>query len=228
MAKIYLICGKICSGKSYYYKKLKEKVSGVILSPDEATYDLIKNERGEFYNVFCDRLLKYLNKKAVEIVENPKSKLSLDLDKIAEEEKFDGYYAIVSSELDKTDEEIIDIYRELWKIEETFKITKSELETRPVYVSRKEHIEAHFLICFIALTLARMLQHRLNGKYSVSQILESLQKCNCSHIQENYWLFNYTDDILSDIGTELNINFSQKFRQLQDIKKILADTKNMS
>ena len=61
MAKIYLICGKICSGKSYY-------CSVVILSPDEATYDLIKNEQGEFYNVFCDRLLKYLNKKAVEIV----------------------------------------------------------------------------------------------------------------------------------------------------------------
>lgn len=51
-----------------YCKKLKEKISGVILSPDEATYDLIKNEQGEFYNVFCDRLLKYLNKKAVEIV----------------------------------------------------------------------------------------------------------------------------------------------------------------
>lgn len=165
------------------------------------------------------------DKSTGEIVENPKSKLSLDLDKIAEEEKFDGYYAIVSSELDKTDQEIIDIYRELWKIEETFKITKSELETRPVYVSRKEHIEAHFLTCFIALTLARMLQQRLNGKYAVNQILESLQKCNCSHIQENYWLFNYTDDILSDIGTELNINFDQKFMRLQDIKKILSETK---
>ena len=68
MAKVYLICGKICSGKSYYCKKLKEKVNGVILSPDEATYDLIRNEQGEFYNVFCDRLLNYLNKKAVEIV----------------------------------------------------------------------------------------------------------------------------------------------------------------
>lgn len=161
-----------------------------------------------------------------EIIENPKSKLSLDFDKIEEEEKFDGYYAIVSSELDKTDEEIIDIYRELWKIEETFKITKTELETRPVYVSRREHIEAHFLTCFIALTLARMLQQRLNCKYSVNQILESLQKCNCSHIQENYWLFDYTDEVLTDIGNEFNINFSQKFRQLQDIKKVLSETKN--
>ena len=165
------------------------------------------------------------DKNTGEIIENPKSKLSLDLDKIAEEEKLDGYYAIVSSELNKTDEEIIDIYRELWKIEETFKITKSELETRPVYVSRKEHIEAHFLTCFIALTLARMLQQKLESKYSVSQILESLQKCNCNHVQENYWLFDYTDEVLADIGNVLNINFDQKFMRLQDIKKILSDTK---
>lgn len=168
------------------------------------------------------------DKSTGEIIENPKSRLSLDIDKISEEEKFDGYYAIVSSELDKTDEEIIDIYRELWKIEETFKITKSQLETRPVYVSRKEHIEAHFLTCFIALTLVRMLQQKLNNKYSVNQILESLQKCNCSHIQENYWLFDYTDNILMDIGNELNINFDQKFMRLQDIKKILSETKKSS
>ena len=168
------------------------------------------------------------DKSTGEIIENPKSRLSLDIDKISEEEKFDGYYAIVSSELDKTDEEIIDIYRELWKIEETFKITKSQLETRPVYVSRKEHIEAHFLTCFIALTLVRMLQLKLNNKYSVNQILESLQKCNCSHIQENYWLFDYTDNILMNIGNELNINFDQKFMRLQDIKKILSETKKSS
>ena len=52
MSKVYLICGKICSGKSYYSKKLKEEVNAVILSPDEATYDLINNEQGEFYNIF--------------------------------------------------------------------------------------------------------------------------------------------------------------------------------
>lgn len=68
MSKVYLICGKICSGKSFYSKKLKEEVNAVILSPDEATYDLINNEQGEFYNIFCERLLKYMNKKCVEIV----------------------------------------------------------------------------------------------------------------------------------------------------------------
>lgn len=68
MSKVYLICGKICSGKSYYSKQLKEEVNGVILSPDEATYDLIHNEQGEFYNIFIERLFPYFNKKAIEIV----------------------------------------------------------------------------------------------------------------------------------------------------------------
>jgi len=162
--------------------------------------------------------------KTGEIIE-AKSKLSLDLEKIEEEEKYDGYYAIVTSELDKTDEEIIDIYRELWRIEESFKITKSELEARPVHVSRKEHIEAHFLICFISLVLARLLQERVSKKYSAAQIIKSLSKCNCSNVQENYWQFKYRDNILEDIGNALSIDFSKKFKTLQDIKNILAETK---
>ncbi|MBQ7307337.1 MAG: AAA family ATPase, partial [Clostridia bacterium] len=70
MAKIILICGKICSGKTYYANKIKEKERAVILSTDEATFDLINNEQGEFYNIFDERLNKYLRKKAVEICKN--------------------------------------------------------------------------------------------------------------------------------------------------------------
>lgn len=67
MSKICLICGKICSGKTYYAKQLKEKYNAVILSTDEATFDLINNEQGEFYNVFAARVNNYLKKKAAEI-----------------------------------------------------------------------------------------------------------------------------------------------------------------
>ena len=156
-----------------------------------------------------------------------KSKLSLDIEKIAEEEKLDGYYAIVTSEMEKTDEEVIDIYRGLWRIEETFKVTKSELDDRPVYVSTKEHIEAHFLTCYLALVISRVLQHKLDKKHSVGKILESLSKCNCSNLKENYYLFDYYNDILKDIGSVTNIDFSLKSRTLQDIKKILGTTKRI-
>lgn len=175
--------------------------------------------------VGASKYVKHLvfDKKTGEIIE-AKSQLSLDEEKIAEEERLDGYYMIVSSEFDKTPDEIIDIYRGLWRIEETFKVTKSELDARPVYVSRKEHIEAYFLTCYIALVLSRVLQHKLDKKYSVGKILESLSKCNCSNIQENYYLFDYYDTVLKDIGTITNIDFSLKNRALQDIKKILGTT----
>ena len=164
------------------------------------------------------------DKNTGEIIE-AKSKLSLDEEKIAEEEALDGYYAIVSSEFNKTDDEIIDIYRGLWRIEETFKVTKSELEDRPVYMSTKEHIEAHFLTCYLALVICRVLQHKLEKKYSVEKILESLKQCNCSHIENNYYLFNFFDEVLKDIGNAISIDFSNKYMRLQEIKKILAETK---
>ena len=68
MSRIIAICGKICSGKSYYARQIKEQKNAVILSIDEATYELIDNKQGEFYNVFAERVNKYLMKKAVEIV----------------------------------------------------------------------------------------------------------------------------------------------------------------
>lgn len=67
MAKVILVCGKICSGKSYYSKELQKSLNAVIISPDEATYELINNEQGEFYNVFSQRLIKYLTHKVGEI-----------------------------------------------------------------------------------------------------------------------------------------------------------------
>ena len=63
---------------------------------------------------------------------------------LAEEEKYDGYYAIVTSKMKKSDEKIVEIYRGLWRIEDSFRVTKSDPETRPVYLSRQDHIEAHF------------------------------------------------------------------------------------
>lgn len=69
MGKVIIVCGKICSGKSYYSKSIKDSFNAVIISPDEATYELINNEQGEFYNIFSERLNKYLTKKVGEIAQ---------------------------------------------------------------------------------------------------------------------------------------------------------------
>lgn len=87
--------------------------------------------------------------------------LSLKEDRIKEEEKYDGYYSIVTSEEHLSDIEIRRIYRGLSKIEETFKVTKSGLSGRPVWLSLEEHIQSHFLTCFIALVIVRLLEKRL-------------------------------------------------------------------
>ena len=151
--------------------------------------------------------------------------LDINEDLIREEEALDGYYMLLTSEMDTPDDKIIDIYRGLWRIEESFKITKSELEARPVYVWTNEHIEAHFLTCFIALTLSRILEMKLEHKYSAGRILESLSKANCSLVQQNYYMFDYYDEVLKDIGELMNIDFAKRIRTLGDIKQVLADTK---
>ncbi|MCC7570584.1 IS1634 family transposase, partial [Candidatus Micrarchaeota archaeon] len=154
-----------------------------------------------------------------------KQKPIFDERKLLEEEKFDGYYAIVTSEWKKSDEEILEIYRGLWRIEEAFKVTKSDLKARPVYLSRNDHIQAHFLICFVALFIARLLALRLDNKYTISRIVESLNKSSGSLLEENWYVFDYADEITKTITEVLGVDLNRKYLKLGDIKKILGATK---
>ena len=151
--------------------------------------------------------------------------LDINEDLIREEEALDGYYVLLTSEMDTPDDKIIDMYRGLWRIEESFKITKSELEARPVYVWTREHIEAHFLTCFIALTISRILEMKLEHKYSTGRIIDSLSRAECSLLQQNYYVFDYYDEVLKDIGNVTNIDFSKRIRTLGEIKQVIADSK---
>jgi hypothetical protein len=164
------------------------------------------------------------DKKTGEIIIT-KQKPVFDYEKLREEEKFDGYYAIVTSELEKTDEEIIEIYRGLWKIEESFKITKSDLEARPVYLSREDRIQAHFLICFVALTIARILEFRLGNAYSVTKIMESLSRVCGTQLEENWYVFDYADEITEALREKFGVDLSRKYLRLGEIRKILGNTK---
>ena len=151
--------------------------------------------------------------------------LDIDEDLIREEEALDGYYMLLTSEMDTPDDKIIDMYRGLWRIEESFKITKSELEARPVYVWTREHIEAHFLTCFVALIISRILEMKLEHKYSTERIIDSLSRAECSLLQQNYYVFDYYDEVLKDIGNVTNIDFSKRIRTLGEIKQVIADSK---
>jgi transposase len=151
--------------------------------------------------------------------------LELDMDKIKAEEALDGYYAIITSEYKESDDRIIEIYRGLWRIEESFRVIKSDLEARPVFVSRNDHIHAHFLICFISLLISRLMELRLDRSFSITRILESLRNAECTHLKQNYYLFDYYDEVLEQMEKEFHIPFSNRIQSLGEIKKILASTK---
>ena len=90
-----------------------------------------------------------------------KAKVELNEEKIQKYKDTMGYYMIVTSEIDTPDRDIINKYHGLSRIEDSFRIIKSDLEGRPIYVRTNEHIKAHFLICFIALTIIRILQYKI-------------------------------------------------------------------
>lgn len=158
-------------------------------------------------------------------ITNIEDALVLDTKKIEEEEKYDGYYAIVTSELDDTDEHIIDMYRGLWRIEESFKVTKSVLGTRPIYLRTHAHINAHFLICFIALLMARIVEMRLGGKYTISKIIDTLRNVACSHLEQNLWVFDFANEVTDACNVVFGTDFGRKVMTLQEIKKNLGETK---
>lgn len=146
--------------------------------------------------------------------------LSLKLDKIKEEEKYDGYYSIVTSELNMSDTELRKKYRGLAKIEDTFKITKTELESRPVYVWTKEHIESHFLTCFVSLVILRLLEQKTNRKYSISQMIESMKKFVSIPLEHDLYIQNYIDEVIKYFQNIFHIDLSKKYLTRSKINKI--------
>lgn len=208
---------------AYYSQKYAEKQKREREIVLKKARDLIANP-GKYTRATSVGAAGYINniKFVKETGEIPDGvKLSLKLEKIAEEEKYDGYYSIVTSEKELSDQEIRDIYRGLWEIEESFKIIKSEFKARPVYLRTENHINAHFLICFVALLILRVLEYNLHKKYPVKQIRESLIRYSCSHLDQNYYLFDYRDEILQSLERIFDLDLGNKIMTTAEIKKIL-------
>ncbi|WP_438639037.1 IS1634 family transposase, partial [Muribaculum intestinale] len=98
----------------------------------------------------------------------------LDLDKIRDEEKYDGFYAVITN-LEDDICGILKINRQRWEIEENFRIMKTDFEARPVYVRREDRIKAHFLTCYISLLVYRLLEKRIGNNYTCNEILSTLR-----------------------------------------------------
>lgn len=151
--------------------------------------------------------------------------LEFDEDRLAADEACDGYYCIVTSETGMADGDVIEAYRGLWRIEESFKVTKSDLETRPVYVSRQEHIEAHFLTCYVALCILRVIQVLTGGRYSAATIAGELAAMCGTRLEGNWWRFDYRSDATDDLCRMAGIDLTRQNMQLKDIKAVFSQAK---
>lgn len=122
---------------------------------------------------------------------------TLNQEVIDKEEKYDGFYAVVTN-LDGDVSDIISINQRRWEIEECFRIMKTEFKARPVYVSTKNAIHSHFLTCFIALLVYRILESQLSNKYTVCEIVETLSSMNLTKVKDYGYMPSYTRTEITD------------------------------
>ena len=195
-----------------------KKALDIIANPKKHNKSTVHGAAAYIKNITFD-------KKTGEVLEEPGKKLIYDEEKAVEDAKYDGYYCIITSELEMHEQRVIEIYRGLSDIEDNFKVSKSDLDIQPVHVSRKDRINAHVLTCFISLVILRLIQKRTDYRFTPEQIITCLNEISCSHEHTNLYLFDYRSNISDCIGEAFGIDFTQKRLRLSEIKNILASSK---
>ena len=123
---------------------------------------------------------------------------SIDQEKVDNESMYDGYYAVCTDLVDDDIKDILAVSEGRWEIEESFRIMKTDFEARPVYVRREDRIRAHFLICYMALLLFRLLEKKLKSSYTASRIIDTLREYKLLKINGFGYLPEYTRTDLTD------------------------------
>lgn len=150
---------------------------------------------------------------------------SIDQDKIKEEEKYDGYYGITTN-LNSDIEEILKISKNRWEIEESFRILKTDFDSGTIHLSREDRIKAHFLTCFISLLIYRILEYRLNYKYTNTQIIDKLKEMNVYEEKGNGYSPSYVrDDLTDDLHEIFGFRTDYEIISYENFKKIFTQVK---
>jgi transposase len=150
--------------------------------------------------------------------EKAKKKLSFDKERYEADAALDGYYCILTSETQMDDLTIIEHYRGLSRIEESFRVIKSELEGRPVYVWKESHIKAHFLICFIALTLIRVIQVKLGYTVSAERVIDALNSAVCTPLEKGIYVVDETDETYKTIEKAFGVRLPNRYAPVEVLK----------
>lgn len=150
---------------------------------------------------------------------------SINQERVAEEEQYDGFYAVCTNLTDDTTT-VVRINQKRWEIEECFRIMKSEFKARPVYLQRSDRIQAHFMTCFAALIVYRFLEKKLDEKYTCSQLIQTLQEMNFYQVAGEGYIPTYTRTDLTDALHEA-FEFRTDYQIVtnRQMKKIFRATK---
>jgi len=126
-----------------------------------------------------------------------------------------------------SEEEVISKYRGLWKIEESFRVLKSDLEGRPVYVRRNDHVEGHFLICYIALLITRILEYNLKHKYSIKKINEALSVATAADKKQGIFEIANKSEVYKEIEKSFKVEelLDYEYTNISNIKKYRKEIK---
>ena len=179
-----------------------------------------------------------IDKKTGEVIKTKKVVVFLE-EKLKKYKETLGFYSIVTSEIEEDDKEIINRYHGLSRIEDSFRIIKSDLEGRPIYVWTEEHIKAHFLICFIALTIIRIIQYKIlqyenkstlnvdgwEQGITAEKLKEALLRYQCSVDKNGICLFTGIDSELKKIYSALKIKYDLKSPTITELNKLLSKIK---
>ena len=224
--------------KRFYDKEYAEKkdffdfMKKLIESP--ASYRISKVETG--------MLGKYIKKellytKTGEVINSNDLKAMVDFEKLERETELLGYYTIVTSETEMLDKDIIEIYHNLVKIEDEFRVMKTTLDTRPVFVRTPEHITAHLVLCTLSLLILRIIQNRIKEKnpptresafgLSTERIRDALNRWTVTNLTDDFYRFDNIDDAdLQLILDSFGITIEPKLYQMGDLKHIKQTMEN--
>lgn len=150
---------------------------------------------------------------------------SIDEKAVMEEERYDGLYAVCTN-LEDDVSTIISINQKRWQIEECFRIMKSEFQARPVYLSRKDRITAHFTTCFTALIIYRILEKKLGREYTCEEIMKMIREMNMLTVPGEGYIPEYTrTDLTDQLHEVFGFRTDYEIISQRNMKKILTATR---
>lgn len=151
----------------------------------------------------------------------------LDQEVISKEQMYDGFYA-VTTDLDGDVKDIVNVNKRRWQIEECFRIMKTEFKARPVYLSREDSIKAHFLTCFLALLVYRILEIKLDKKYTCESIIDTLSSMDLLYVDGQGYIPEYKrTDLTDDLHKVFNFRTDYEFTSKSRLRSIIHQTKEI-